>query len=94
VWRVAASEEDRCCVAKSMLRLPPWIAAHALLRAVTIYPLSQEAANALERWYPSRQKCYAPIPPEENEKISIENALRAAAPFLKNSVVNRVLGFI
>jgi HEAT repeat protein len=94
VWQLAASEEARCCVAKSMLCLPPWIAAHALLRAVTIYPLSQEAANALERWYPSRQKCYAPIPPEENEKIAIENALRAAAPFLKDSVVNRVLGFI
>jgi HEAT repeat protein len=93
VWRLAASEEARCCVAKSMLCLPPWIAVRVLLRAMTIYP-SQEAANALERWYPSLQKCYAPIPPDETEKIATENALMAAAPFLQPSVVDRVLIFL
>lgn len=94
VWQRAASEDARGCVAQTMLRLPPWIAGHALLRAVTICPLSQEAVRALEQWYPSRQKCYAPIPPEEKEKIAIKNALTAAAPFLNESVVNKVLGFI
>lgn len=94
VWPLAASEEARCCIAKSMLTLSPWRAAHALLQVVKISPFSKEAANALEKWYPSRQKNYAPIPPEVKEKIAIENALTAAAPFLKQSIIDRVLGFI
>jgi HEAT repeat protein len=94
VWKCAANEDAHCCIAKSMLLLPPWIAAHALLQAVTICPHSREAANALQQWYPSHQICYPPIPPGEKEKIAIENALAAATPFLQQSVVNRVLGFL
>lgn len=94
VWQSAGSEKARRCVARSMLRLPPWIAAHALLLAVTITPSSQEAANALTLWYPSQRKCYLPYPPDEKEKTAIENALVDAAPFLDLLIVNRVIDFI
>jgi hypothetical protein len=89
LWSQATTPAAHHALAAAMLRLPPWPAALALLRAV-ISDRGSAAASALARWRPEHKALYAPLPPPESLRGKIAQALAAAGATLSAEIRNRV----
>jgi HEAT repeat protein len=92
LWPQATTSTSRHAIAEAMLRLPPWPAALALLRAVAADsgPGAEAAASALARWRPEHRALYAPLPPAEFMRERLVDALAAVSEILTVETSNRV----
>lgn len=88
----AGTTAMRGTIADAMLKLPPWTALTALLAASSTDPDGMEgcAVQALARWRPEHRAYYAPLPPDEVIRQTIERRLADARRVLPPELLTRL----